>query len=235
MVSRLLVVAPTPLIEAAICAALPANVVLTTAHTPGEMVRGVVESRPGAVITYIAAPVDGGRECELLRALGSFTLIVVWERLDSGQLAACLDAGADAIVSLHSPYLAGQLTALLHQHRLAAAAGPAGLITVDDLIIDEAAHSVTRSGRHINLTPIEFRVLLVLARRAGMVVPVREILSAVWGPEYDDDIQYVRLYVGYLRAKLERDPVAPRLLHTQWGVGYRLGGDNLAVRLAAPA
>ncbi len=68
-----------------------------------------------------------------------------------------------------------------------------------------------------------------------MVVPVREILSAVWGPEYDDDIQYVRLYVGYLRAKLERDPVAPRLLHTQWGVGYRLGGDNLAVRLAAPA
>jgi two-component system KDP operon response regulator KdpE len=79
-------------------------------------------------------------------------------------------------------------------------------------------------GAAVRLTPREFDLLAFLARHAGRVVTHRQILKAVWGPAHEDDTQYLRVYVGQLRAKLERDPDDPALIVTEPGIGYRLGG-----------
>lgn len=85
----------------------------------------------------------------------------------------------------------------------------------------------------MDVTPIEFSILSVLAEQPGRVVTTRELLTRVWGPAYADDVHYIRLYIGYLRAKLENDPRHPRVILNQWGVGYRLAVSEPAVRLLA--
>ena len=87
-------------------------------------------------------------------------------------------------------------------------------------------HEVRRRGRVVPLTPTEFRILRVLAERPGAVCTNRMVLEQVWGEEFADCTHYLRLYIGYLRKKLEEDPRHPRLLVTEWGVGYRLIPDS---------
>jgi two-component system KDP operon response regulator KdpE len=81
---------------------------------------------------------------------------------------------------------------------------------------------VTRAGEEIKLTPKEFELLSLLARHAGKVVTHRQILAAVWGPAHVEDTQYLRVYVGHLRHKIENDPDVPRIILTEPGVGYRI-------------
>jgi two-component system KDP operon response regulator KdpE len=90
------------------------------------------------------------------------------------------------------------------------------------LTIDREAHVVKRGSRVVRLTPTEFRLLEALALRVGKVAPHRFLLSTVWGDEYVDDTHYLRIYVGYLRQKLEDDPSRPVYLLNEWGTGYRL-------------
>ena len=97
---------------------------------------------------------------------------------------------------------------------------------VGDLEVDLDRHEVRRRGRVVPPTPTEFRILRVLAERPGAVCTNRMILEQVWGEEFADCTHYLRLYVGYLRKKLEEDPRHPRLLVTEWGVGYRLIQDS---------
>jgi two-component system KDP operon response regulator KdpE len=89
-------------------------------------------------------------------------------------------------------------------------------------VVDTLAHTVTRGGESVKLTPKEFDLLALLVRNAGRVVTHRQILTAVWGPAHTEDLQYLRVFIGQLRHKLEPDPDAPRLIATESGVGYRL-------------
>jgi two-component system KDP operon response regulator KdpE len=89
-------------------------------------------------------------------------------------------------------------------------------------MIDLDRYAVTRAGEPIALTPIEFRLLRVLAENAGKACSHEMLLDSVWGPDFRDCAHYLRLYVGYLRQKLEDDPKRPRILATEWGYGYRL-------------
>ena len=89
------------------------------------------------------------------------------------------------------------------------------------LCIDFAKHSVTKNGVTIKLTPKEFELLTALARHAGRLATHRQILTAVWGPAHQNDTQYLRVFIGQLRAKIEDDPSAPRLILTEPGAGYR--------------
>ena len=97
--------------------------------------------------------------------------------------------------------------------------------TLDDLHVDLAAHRVERDGQALHLTPTEFKLLARLVRSAGRVVTHRQLLADVWGPEFTEHTHYLRLYMGQLRAKIERDPAEPRHLLTETGVGYRLAAD----------
>jgi two-component system KDP operon response regulator KdpE len=91
-----------------------------------------------------------------------------------------------------------------------------------DTLIDFVHRNVTRAGEPVRLTPIEYRLLTVLARNAGKVMTHRILLREVWGPSHAESSHYLRIYMGHLRQKLERDPAQPKHLITETGVGYRL-------------
>ena len=113
------------------------------------------------------------------------------------------------------------LTLRVALRRAAPDAPRAQRIVIDGLVVDFDKRLVSRAGAAVRLTPKEFDLLAVLARNAGRVLTHRHILSAVWGPAHVDDIQYLRVLMGQLRAKIERDPGAPAIVRTEPGVGYR--------------
>ena len=100
-------------------------------------------------------------------------------------------------------------------------AQPQPRIEIDGVVMDFEKRLVTRYGAPIKLTPKEYELLAILFRNAGRVVTHRQILSAVWGPAHTEDTQYLRVFIGQLRAKIERDPTSPKIVTTEPGVGYR--------------
>jgi len=99
------------------------------------------------------------------------------------------------------------------------------VLTIGDLRIDLANRVVTRASEDVRLTPIEYKLLATLVRRAGQVLTYQQLLKQVWGPRYSTQKQYLHVYMGHLRAKLESDPARPRFLVTESGVGYRLKSE----------
>ena len=91
----------------------------------------------------------------------------------------------------------------------------------EELEVDLIKRRVIVRGKPVKLTPTEFRLLSCLVRRAGQVVPREVLLAQVWGPEYTDKVNYLKLYIYYLRRKIEKDPSNPEYILTEWGVGYR--------------
>jgi two-component system KDP operon response regulator KdpE len=188
-------------------------------------VRHVLLRRPDAVL--VPAGADGVAQlCEVLRALGPIPLIVIATESSPARMAECLDRGADAIVTMPlSPHeLAARIRAVLRR----AADQPAvssDVLAVGDLAIDTGARTVRRRGVPVDLSPTEYRLLLLLAERVDRVVANEDLLTYVWGAEYINDLHYVRLYISYLRTKLEDDPRHPRLILNHRGVGYRLASS----------
>jgi two-component system, OmpR family, KDP operon response regulator KdpE len=205
-------------------AGLPAHgFTLSLASSLGDAVRCVLSEQPDGVLV-IAESSSAPETCEVLRALGDVPVMAAASRPSPDLATQCLDAGADAVVPLTAPSaeLAARVRAVLRRTRLHEAAPAGRIVAAGGLVIDLDERTVRRLGTEIRLSPTEFNLLAVLAEHPGRVVSNGEILTRVWGPEYRDDIHYVRLYVGYLRGKLELDPAHPTLIINQWGVGYRL-------------
>jgi two-component system KDP operon response regulator KdpE len=135
---------------------------------------------------------------------------------------AGLDLGADDYVT--KPFGVGELLARIKVALRHAARPQAGgaVLRFDRAVVDLEKRTATRDGEPLHLTPIEFRLLATLARHLGMVVTHRQLLVEVWGPSHASDTHYLRIYVKQLREKLEPDPLRPRHLVTEIGVGYRL-------------
>ncbi len=108
-----------------------------------------------------------------------------------------------------------------------------GVLSFSDVEIDLDGHQVRKHGRLVPLTPTEFRLMQILSENAGRACSQRLLLERVWGEDFRHCAHYLRLYIGYLRQKLEDDPRNPRLLLTEWGVGYRLATDHSPFRLPA--
>lgn len=182
-------------------------------------------------IVLLQAPVeDDGRELfQLLYKVSELPIIVIGDGTDPDDAVWYLEQGAvDYLVRpVAAKVLSARLTALLRR-REPAEPKMEGPITVGTLIIDPERHEVMQSGRVISLTPTEFRLLRVLAEHAGSACSHRMLLQAVWGEDFRHCFHYLRLYVGYLRQKLEEDPKRPRTLLTEWGVGYRLANASRA-------
>jgi two-component system KDP operon response regulator KdpE len=166
---------------------------------------------------------EGDSLLTLLRKRQSIPVIVISARQAEGQKIRLLDEGADDY--LVKPFSIGELlarmrVALRHRGRnISAAITRYHNIGV---LIDLKTHQVQRDGTTVHLTPTEFKLLARLVRSAGQVVTHRQLLVDVWGADYIEHTHYLRLYMGQLRAKLELDPAAPRLLFTEPGVGYRM-------------
>ncbi len=192
---------------------------------------GIVEvgSRlPDVIVVDLGLPdMDGLEVIRRLREWTAVPIIVLSARGQEHDKVAALDAGADDYVS--KPFGAGELMARIRvalRHTTGSAReGGEATFKVGDLQVDFVRRQVRMGAREIRLTPIEYKLLTMLARHAGKVVTHQQLLKEVWGPSHTDQSHYVRVYMAHLRHKLEAEPAQPRYLLTEPGVGYRLAAE----------
>lgn len=196
---------------------------VTTAGNGEEGLALAAANPPDVIILDLSLPdMDGTEVCEKLRAWTQTPILVLSARDDQRQKVIALDKGADDYLT--KPFGIEELmarirVALRHGARVDKPAEP--IIQSDALKIDLARHIVWRKGEEVKLTATEWKLLAYLARNADRVLTHRAILNEVWGMEYIDQIEYLRVYLRQLRAKLEDDPHNPCILITEPGVGYR--------------
>jgi two-component system KDP operon response regulator KdpE len=189
--------------------------------------RAAAADHPDAILLDLGLPDGDGLELvRRVREWSSVPVIVVSARGREEEKVAALDAGADDY--LPKPFGTKELLARLRvalRHSRAAAAPGAPVLEAGPLRMDLERHEATVDGRTVHLTPIEWRLLALLASHAGKVLTHAQILREVWGPNAAAQSHYVRVYMAELRKKIEADPSRPRLLITEPGVGYRLADD----------
>jgi len=222
---RILVVDDEPAILRALTVALRARAYDVVAATTGQQALDHCATEdPGAVVLDLGLPdLDGLEVLRRIRQWSDVPVIVLTAEGADERKVIALDSGADDYVTkpYSTPELLARLrVALRHRSRHDADPEPSRYV-VGDLIVDVARHQVTVAGAPIALTPKEFALLALLARHPARVLTHGTILHEVWGPGYQRETQYLRVYVSQLRKKLHDDPVRPRLL-TEPGVGYRL-------------
>jgi two-component system KDP operon response regulator KdpE len=182
---------------------------------------------PDLVVLDLGLPDGDGLELvQQIRKQHTLPILIVSARHQEDQKIRMLDAGADDY--LVKPFSVGELLARIRvalRHRGTTVAAATTLHELEDLRIDLTLRTVHAKGHDVHLTPTEFNLLARLVRSAGRVVTHRQLLVDVWGPEYTGHTHYLRLYMGQLRAKIERNPSEPRHLLTETGVGYRLATD----------
>jgi len=193
----------------------------------GTLKQGLIEAgtrRPDLIILDLGLPDGNGVDyLNDLRHWSTVPVIVLSARSDEGDKIAALDAGADDYLT--KPFGVGELMARVRvamRRSPAAADGQGTQFRFGEIEVDFAARRVSRSGREVHLTPIEYRLLGHLIANAGKVLTHRQLLSAVWGPAHVEQNHYLRVFMANLRQKLEADPAQPRHLITETGVGYRL-------------
>jgi two-component system KDP operon response regulator KdpE len=178
---------------------------------------------PDVVVLDLGLPdMDGSDVIRGLRGWTQVPIVVLSARAGEGDKVDALDAGADDYVT--KPFGMDELLARL---RAAVRRGIAGeeapVVDTASFTVDLAAKEVrTASGEHVRLTPTEWHLLEVLTRNEGKLVPQRQLLQEVWGPQYETETNYLRVYMAQLRRKLEQNPAQPRHLITEPGMGYRL-------------
>ena len=187
-----------------------------------ECLEAVREQRPELVLLDVMMPeMDGLEACERLRQFSTVPVLMLTAKVQSKDIVTGLDKGADDYIT--KPFNIDELTARIRAllRRVPSAYRP--LTAADEQIqIDQQKREVLVRGEPVDLTPTEFQLLLLLAEHAGKVVEHEMLLRAVWGQEYTKDNDYLKVYIWHLRRKLEQDPRNPKLLLTEWGVGYRL-------------
>jgi two-component system, OmpR family, KDP operon response regulator KdpE len=166
---------------------------------------------------------DGLAVAQSVREWSTVPIIVISARGSEDQKIQALDAGADDFLT--KPFGVGELLARIRvalRHAARASSAPTLRFAVGELEVDLARRQVRVGGAEVHLTPIEYKLLGMLIKHAGQVVTHRQLLREVWGPNASEQTQYLRVYMGHLRHKLERNPSRPVLLVTEPGVGYRL-------------
>ena len=182
---------------------------------------------PELVITDLAMPNMGGLElCQRLRAISEVPIIVLSVRGEETTKVEALDAGADDYVT--KPFGMDELLARIRAtlRRKPAGDSKSQILEAGDFRIDLEGQSASQSGKELRLTPKEFDLLVHLIRNAGKVLTHRTLLGAVWGGDYTGQTEYLRVFVGQLRKKIEPDPSTPRYILTEPWIGYRFNpGD----------
>jgi two-component system KDP operon response regulator KdpE len=192
--------------------------------------RGAIDAathKPDLAIVDLALPdVDGVEVIRRIRQWSPMPIIVLSARVQERSKIDALDAGANDYVT--KPFGIGELLARVRAALRHAVRAPSGssILHFGEAVVDLGRRSAARAGVEVRLTPIEFRLLALLAKHRGMVVTHRELLTTIWGPTHASDTHYLRIYMKQLRDKLETDPVRPRHLLTETGLGYRLVTDD---------
>jgi two-component system KDP operon response regulator KdpE len=195
---------------------------IVLASSGREAIALVASHQPALVLLDLGLPdLDGIEVTRKLREWSQLPIIVISARGREDDKVSALDSGADDYLT--KPFGVNELLARMRvalRHHQAAPDEPT--LTIGELTIDRVRREVSMAGREVRLTPIEYRLLGLLAEHAGKVLTHRQILKEIWGPGHGDDAHYVRVHMALLRKKLERDPARPMLIITEPGVGYRL-------------
>ena len=200
------------------------NWVIHEAETGKQGLIEVATRKPDMVILDLGLPDMNG--IEVIRQLREWTdlpILVLSARTQETEKVLALDAGADDYLT--KPFGVAECMArirVLLRRRGNGSAAPAQTFHFGDIRVDLVARSVSKGDATVHLTPIEYRLLTKLIRNAGKVITHRELLLAVWGPSFSEHNQYLRVYMGHLRQKLEDNPAMPQHILTETGVGYRL-------------
>jgi len=227
MPGRILVIDDEPQITRVLRAALTAQGFdVRTANDPAEGLEVFREWPPDMVITDLMMPGMSGVEvCRAVRAKGPVPVLVLSVRDYERSKVEALDAGADDYVT--KPFSTQELLARVRAHLRRAPERTTAAIEAGDFTVDTAAHVITVQGKTIHLTPKEFDLLAHLARNAGKVMTHRALLTAVWGGQSAHQPEYLRVFVGQLRKKLEAE-TGRQYIQTEPWVGYRFVPEGWA-------
>jgi two-component system KDP operon response regulator KdpE len=199
-------------------------------ETAEAALRQAASEPPDAVILDLGLPdADGLDVITRLREWTAIPIIVLSARGRESDKISALDLGADDYLT--KPFGAGELLARIRvalRHAAGRNSVTESVFQVGTLTVDLARRLVTVDGVLVHLTPTEYRLLAVLVKHAGKVVTHRQLLKEVWGPEAIHENQYLRVYMGTLRRKLEANPTRPKYLITEAGIGYRLLEETAA-------
>jgi two-component system KDP operon response regulator KdpE len=194
---------------------------VATAPDGRSALRQAAAEHPDVIVLDLGLPdLDGTEVLAGLRPWYTGPVLVLSARADSQDKVRALDAGADDYVT--KPF---DMSELLARLRAALRRGPSEpadrVVTTDHFTVDLVDRQVTVNGAPVRLTPTEWGLLETLARRPGKLISQRQLLQSVWGPSYEKETNYLRVYLAQLRRKLEPDPAHPRYLRTEPGMGYR--------------
>jgi two-component system KDP operon response regulator KdpE len=199
------------------------NYEMASAGTVAEGTKRIAAETPDIVLLDLGLPDGDGKDViRRAREWSDLPIIVLSARERETEKIEALDLGADDYVN--KPFNVGELLARIRtalRHRMQRKA-EIPVLRVGNLEIDSVRRHATRAGAELKLTPKEFELLSFLARHAGRVITHKQILTAVWGPAHAEDTQYLRVYVGQLRQKVEDHADDPRIILTEPGIGYRI-------------
>jgi len=184
---------------------------------------------PALVILDLGLPdMEGLEVCREIRSWSSAPIIVLSARHSDTVKAALLDAGADDYLTkpFSTVEFMARVRAQLRRARRAGSGGTSAVVAFGDLVVDQQRRRVERSGEPIHLTPTEWGLLRALVTHPRQTLTHQQLFKTVWGNVSGDAQQYLRVYVGHLRRKIEHDPVRPRFIQTEPGVGYRFEPDG---------
>lgn len=195
------------------------------AHNGLEALEAIRTQLPDLVLLDVMMPeLDGFETLRMLREFSSIPVIMLTAKGEEDDKVYGLELGADDYVTkpFGSRELSSRVRAVLRRAEMPSASPEQAVLKVDDrLSVDFNRREVIVAGQHIKLRPTEYRLLYHLIENSGWTVPHEQLLAKVWGYEYRDETHYVRLYVNYLREKIEEDPSDPKYILTERGVGYR--------------
>jgi two-component system KDP operon response regulator KdpE len=193
------------------------------ATTVADAVKQIAAATPDIVLLDLGLPDGDGKDViGKVREWSDVPIIVLSAREREAEKIEALDKGADDYVN--KPFNVGELLARMRaatRHRMQRKA-EIPVLRIGTVEIDSVRHRVAKGGVEVKLTPKEFELLSFLSRYAGRIVTHRQILAAVWGAAHVEDTQYLRVYIGQLRQKIEENPDDPKLILTEPGIGYRI-------------
>jgi two-component system KDP operon response regulator KdpE len=199
-----------------------------TAESGEEGLRRAYESHPDVVILDVMmAEMDGWVTCQRLRNVCDTPIIMLTAKSSGQDVVKGLSLGADDYLT--KPCSLDELKARIHTVLRRSQSSPNSRRDVYDdgkVRIDPADGTVIRHGEPVDLTPTESRLLMYLVSQKGRIVPHKELLINVWGPEYAEEVGYLSVYIRYLRQKMEDDPADPHYIRTRWKVGYYFVGED---------
>jgi two-component system KDP operon response regulator KdpE len=229
--ARILVVDDEPQIRRVMRTTLVARgYVVSTARNGEEALEKIREERFDLVLLDMNMPGIGGMEaCRIIRSQSDIPIVILSIRNAEKEKVEALDAGADDYVTkpFSMPELLARIRAALRRAPLASS-GTLDVLDLGPTVISFVARRVTVNGTEVRLTPKEFDLLRYLANNPDEVIPHAKLLQAVWGPDYGDEVEYLRVFINQLRKKIEPDPSHPAYLLTEPWVGYRFSPSKRA-------